>query len=466
MPFVDLFSSDDYASIFYRTSSPYGNVSGFDADKPTILILHPMFLDTAWLDCQFGDPRLYMHYNLIAFDMRSVGGSTCRPSGRHDSWVDAADIALCHQKLHLPPCHVFALEGLAVFCALRFALLFPEMCLSLALCNVPAPTEPKWTGSSITEFMHAWCYAEDLERLEHAATESIRFFFGPNLDVDLKDELVAHLQKTRPPVKRPWTAETISVLVNRTPLDAEAYAEITQPVLILHGERSELCARKYSETLAAQLTNAKDGAVIYTVRGAGAFLSIIPGSASIVNQTLTKFLSRVPRSRSDIVPPETSILDRMTQALDRQAKLIGKKNPSISLDPLSSLSFSCVSKQIADAQSDMIAEYTVDRLNAFNPLGPDGRPLRKMSLNRDDHWFEISKGGISVADTTKFLPNESSNTKKELEKTTRAGDAPQQLIKPSSLTSAAMEKYIIKGPMAKVIREPSLGPPGMGRMLT
>ena len=97
MPYVDLCSSDDNASIFYRTSSTYGNVSGFDADKPTIMILHPMFLDCAWLDCQFGDPRLCDNFNMIAFDMRTMGKSQCQPSAKHDSWVDAADIALCHQ---------------------------------------------------------------------------------------------------------------------------------------------------------------------------------------------------------------------------------------------------------------------------------------------------------------------------------------------------------------------------------
>lgn len=97
MPYVDLYSSDDYASIYYRTSSTYGHVSGFDPEKPTIMILHPMFLDSTWLECQFGDPRLCDNYNLIAFDMRTVGRSKCHPNSKHDSWVDAADIALCHQ---------------------------------------------------------------------------------------------------------------------------------------------------------------------------------------------------------------------------------------------------------------------------------------------------------------------------------------------------------------------------------
>lgn len=97
MPYVDLQSADDYASIYYTTNTPWSNVGGFDTEKSTVIVLHPTFLDSTWLDNQFGDPRLNTTFNLIAFDMRVCGRSTARPSGRHDSWVEAADLAFCHQ---------------------------------------------------------------------------------------------------------------------------------------------------------------------------------------------------------------------------------------------------------------------------------------------------------------------------------------------------------------------------------
>lgn len=97
MPFVDLHSQDDFASIFYTTNTTFSNVSAFDPERPTIIVLHPLFLDSTWLDNQFGDPRLSGHYNVIAFDMRTCGRSRCRSSGRHDSWVDSADLAFCCQ---------------------------------------------------------------------------------------------------------------------------------------------------------------------------------------------------------------------------------------------------------------------------------------------------------------------------------------------------------------------------------
>ncbi|KAK7035034.1 hypothetical protein R3P38DRAFT_2518471 [Favolaschia claudopus] len=178
MPFVDIHSSDDFVSIYYTTNSFSGNVGGFDPQKPTVCILHPTFLDSSWLYPQFSDPRLDSEFNLIAFDMRVCGKSECRSSGRHDSWVEAADLALCAQNLRLSSFHILAMESNAINCALRFTALFPEMCLSLALCNVRAPTEDIWIYTAYDELIQTWCFAEDLESYEHVAMESVKLTFG------------------------------------------------------------------------------------------------------------------------------------------------------------------------------------------------------------------------------------------------------------------------------------------------
>jgi len=101
MPFISFYSADDFISIHYQTNSQYGNVGGFDVDKPIILILSPMFFDIRWLDNHCGDPRLYQNYNLIALDMRCSGETVSRPSPRHDTWVEAADVALCLLVCHI-----------------------------------------------------------------------------------------------------------------------------------------------------------------------------------------------------------------------------------------------------------------------------------------------------------------------------------------------------------------------------
>jgi len=103
MPFVDLPNAhDDYASLWYTTNSATGTVGGFDPSKPAVLLLHPHFLDSAWLSAQFEDPRLSANYNLIALDARHAGQTTSRLNGKQDSWTDAADLA-------------FALEVRALF---------------------------------------------------------------------------------------------------------------------------------------------------------------------------------------------------------------------------------------------------------------------------------------------------------------------------------------------------------------
>ncbi|KAF8803747.1 hypothetical protein BYT27DRAFT_7195087 [Phlegmacium glaucopus] len=213
MPYVDLHSEPDYASIFYTTNTEYHNVGGFDPDKPTVVLLHPLFLDSTWLNLQFEDPRL-KSYNLIAFDMRSCGQSSCRLDARHDSWVDAADLALCFQRLYLPPSHILALEAISVNCALRFAVLFPEMCISLALVNVPSPTESKQTRSTMDEILHSCSFPVDLQSFEHAVQENIHFLFGEDCDPDMQDELISFWTTKFPPQLRPRLAETFSVLEN------------------------------------------------------------------------------------------------------------------------------------------------------------------------------------------------------------------------------------------------------------
>ena len=114
MPYVDLPNAhDDYASLWYITNSSTGTVGGFDPAKATVLLLHPQFLDSAWLSAQFEDPRLSTSYNLIALDARHSGQTTSRLNGKQDCWTDAADVAFalevrkCVFFSHCTvPCHV------------------------------------------------------------------------------------------------------------------------------------------------------------------------------------------------------------------------------------------------------------------------------------------------------------------------------------------------------------------------
>lgn len=96
---------------------------------------------------------------------------------------------------------------------------------------------------------------------------------------------------------------------------------------------------------------------------------------SIVNQTLCKFLNRLPQVRSDLKPPSVPIVQRMRQALSTLADLTG--DPSFSeKDPMCSLNFSCVSPEICKIQVKSRESYAKDAALAFSPLQPNGRPIR------------------------------------------------------------------------------------------
>ncbi|KAJ6516299.1 Alpha/Beta hydrolase protein [Mycena sanguinolenta] len=446
MPFVDLHSTDDFASIYYTTNSLFGNVGGFDPEKPTVCILHPTFLDSTWLHQQFNDPRLDSEFNLIAFDMRVAGKSECRNSGKHDSWVDAADLAFCAQALQLAPFHILAMESTSINCALRFAALFPEMCLSLALCNVPAPTELKWIYTAYDELIHTWCFADDLESYEHVAAEAVTFTFGADASADLRDDLIAYWEQTMHPRKRCRVLEQANVAMNRVPLPAEAYPHITQPVLIIHGDANESCPRKYAERMAHELKG-----VLYIVKGGAGYLGIPQGTASIVNQVYVKFVSRLPRPRSDTIIPGLLIEDRMREALGTLEQIIGDSSIH-TRDPLSSLSFCCLPDEIIQQQTEALNVYRNGQTTAYCPLSPAGRPIRRYSERPKDDWFESNADNMSYAGG-RFYSEPAARTQtsplpmpKSESMTPNEGQLRRGTFSPTSV-----EKLVIKGSMAKVV---------------
>lgn len=137
MPFVAI--AEDGIELSYRTNFPDDDVTRLDPNLPTILLLHPLFLDSTFVEPQFAHFRA--GYNLIAFDQVSAGQTRAPLDYTRDAWADAALLARAHELLRLPPCHVFASQNLSVNLALRFAILWPHKCLSLALVSIPTDRE-------------------------------------------------------------------------------------------------------------------------------------------------------------------------------------------------------------------------------------------------------------------------------------------------------------------------------------
>lgn len=108
-------------------------------------------------------------------------------------------------------------------------------------------------------------------------------------------------------------------------------------------------------------------------------LSVIPGSASIMNKVVSHFWSRLPHHDSYLRPPETLVEVRMSEALETLAALTGNAI-EMSNEPLCSLSFSCHSPDVIKTQSEILNYYKQDCHRAFSPLTALGRPMRKCAV--------------------------------------------------------------------------------------
>ncbi|KAI9513248.1 alpha/beta-hydrolase [Russula earlei] len=397
MPYVDIAQGSDFASLWYITNSPTGHVSSFDPDKPTVILLHPFFLDSTWLDTQFGDPRLNGDYNLIAFDQRAAGRTLSRPNGRQDAWTDAADLAFACHALWLPPAHVWASETTAANLGIRFAALFPHMVLSLTMLSVPSPTELEAYFHTCDELLHMWAHAEDLDTLEFALMQVIAYIAGPDVCTNLADEVIAHYETAYPPYKRHRLAQIGNVLMNREALTKRELAAIRQPCLLIHGDKNQIHPIQHAYNMVADLVNAKGGAKLYTIKGGQGYISVVPTTASVCNRVFLQFLSRLPDARSELRPPRDPLEVYISHGLEILAELAG--DPTIAeRDPLSPMSFSRISVAVQRLQVENYMAAAKEARRAFSPLGSDGRPMRMYSERKHDHWFQGDRCWMSYVE--------------------------------------------------------------------
>ncbi|KAH9965771.1 alpha/beta-hydrolase [Russula dissimulans] len=404
MPYVDIAQGNDFASLWYITNSPTGHVSSFDPDKPTVILLHPFFLDSTWLDAQFGDPRLNEDYNLIAFDQRAAGRTLSRPNGKQDAWTDAADLAFACHALWMPPAHIWASETTAANLGIRFAALFPHMVLSLTMLSVPSPTELEAYFHTCDELLHMWAHAEDLDTLEFALMQVIAYIAGSDVSVDLADEVIAYYETAYPPFNRHRLAQIGNVLMNREALTKKELAAIRQPCLLIHGEKNQIHPIQHAFNMVADLVNAQDGAKMYTIKGGQGYISVVPTTASVCNRVFLQFLSRLrlPEARSELRPPKDTLEEYISHGLEILAELAG--DPSIAeRDPLSPMSFSRISVAVQRLQVENYMAAAKEARKAFSPLGSDGRPMRKYSERKHDHWFQGDRCWMSYVGKEAWL---------------------------------------------------------------
>eukprot|EP00918_Siedleckia_nematoides_P006686 GHVU01014588.1.p1 GENE.GHVU01014588.1~~GHVU01014588.1.p1 ORF type:complete len:159 (+),score=6.41 GHVU01014588.1:236-712(+) len=145
----------------------------------------------------------------------------------------------------------------------------------------------------------------------------------------------------------------------------------------------------------------------------------------------------------------------MTVALSKLAQLTGDSSIA-SRDPTSPLSFCCLTPEITQGQTESLELYRKGELSAFNPCGPYGKPIRRFSDTRKQHWFEGEKDGISYASSSSLKSGkqdfdfERSLPLPQSEPVT-SDLAHQGRLRRATISPSSVDKHVIKGSMAKVV---------------
>ncbi|KAG8955931.1 hypothetical protein FRC04_006379 [Tulasnella sp. 424] len=391
MPYLDL--SKDKISIWYTTNLKNDNIANLDRTKPTILILHGMFLNTRFLAPQFNDPRLNDNFNLIAYDAMSCGKTKNPVSPHNDLWCQAALIAQVSFELKLPPFHLMANGMNPVAAALRFNILFPGRCLSMSLNSIPGPLDIDWCAKAYTDLLQLWSFAPNLEQIEEACMEVAFFLFGENvLTKEQTDEVIGMWMQAWPPGRRSHLLDIAALISGRVPLTQAEYDRITVPTFLVTGDSSVVHTVQMAEELQESLRNARGGCKLQVIRGGQECLHLPQSSAGFVNRFLCQFVTTIEREMQENPnnnvpsPLPKKLSDYMKGGLDILAELMDDQKVK-KREAKSIFSFSRTPPEGAKGMEAFIGQFKNGEKQAYSPLGKDGQPLRKFSERHDNQLF-------------------------------------------------------------------------------
>ncbi|KAG8935095.1 hypothetical protein FRC02_008667 [Tulasnella sp. 418] len=378
----------DKIQLWYTTNLRNDNIAYLDRSKPTIILLHGMFLDTRFLAPQMADPRLKNAFNLIAFDSLSCGKTKNPVHSGRDLWCDAALLAIFMETLKLPPCHIMANGMNPVAQALKFAMLFKDRCLSLNLVGIPGALDQEWCAKAYGELLQLWAFAPDLETVEESCNELSYFLFCEGiLTTEQQDEAVACWQRAFPPCRRTHLLDVASMISGRVPHTQAEFDLVTCPVLLVTGDSSPVHTVEMAEELQTSLRNARGGCKLQVVRGGTENLQLPAPFASLVNRYLLQFVTSVENEGLPPRPPQAKkISEVMKPALELLSQISG--DPKMRKREAKSIwSFSRVPPEGVAGKDQFVAMFKKGEREAFNPCDKDGEPIRRFSERHHNQLF-------------------------------------------------------------------------------
>ncbi|GAA5887164.1 hypothetical protein JCM16303_002210 [Sporobolomyces ruberrimus] len=307
------------------------------SSKPSLVLIAPSWTNVIALSPYV--KALEQSYNLTLLELRSHGRTQNPVVAEFDYFVGAADVAFAMEALKLPPSHIFAAGGPAFQTAVKLTLLFPDQVLSLILVGVATFFAEPRNKEAFREVDDCWFGPESSEEFVEVLGAISDFLLGdrrPGEDqAKIKDWLISTVARKYNPFKgrEVWMA---GVPNHRHPrLTPELLGQITQPILMIQGERDLTFPIEDIEEFGSCFTSAKE--MSFQRVADGPHLLALSHS-SLVISLMTSFLNRHKSFTSSTIPLSPS------SALSTLSRI--GSNPSItSKDPRDPLSYSLVSNQ-------------------------------------------------------------------------------------------------------------------------
>ncbi|KAF8527054.1 alpha/beta-hydrolase [Gautieria morchelliformis] len=243
---MPLFDAPSGARIHYMVPSSPDHSETIDPSKPTVVLLHPVFLDSHFFAKQYGDARLARGYNLASLDHHYHGQTEAELDDKpYDFNLVAEDLLYAMNGIGISKAHLLA-TGVGAQIAVVMQTLAPERISSLLLCGLLPERETEENLEQYRFMRDACCENADdgSDRLPSDVVHGLHWvLFGEDESAQSLMEEWVETTSLRPSNKL-LISKLFSVLVDRTPMGQELWDAISCPVLVIHGGNDVACSER------------------------------------------------------------------------------------------------------------------------------------------------------------------------------------------------------------------------------
>ncbi|GAA6008327.1 hypothetical protein JCM10207_000087 [Rhodosporidiobolus poonsookiae] len=305
MPYLRLPTANP-VELFYETfpPKPASTSSARPTPAPSLLLLSPLCLNNTFLT-PYVERFTEEGYAVTALELRSHGRSKNGPTAAFDGWTLAADVAVVMHALQLPPSHIFGSGCSAFQTALKLAVLFPPLVLSLSIAGTATLFAQPRSLDAFKEVTAKWVQPDDEEEWVDVLGGVGEFMLGERKYDDANeiwDRVLGSVARSH----NPYKAHNIFIVAaphQRPPgMTPQMLASIEQPIQLFQGD-NDFC---YGLEAVREQNVHFSGAKELDFHGVedGPHVLTLTHSAFILSQ-LAPFLQRhTPAQSPAFIPPD------------------------------------------------------------------------------------------------------------------------------------------------------------------